>query len=209
MKFDEFKSVDFVPTLNEAFVDLVTIIIGGVKHPEDMEKLDGERPVVAVEQFFFDMLHSGRNPLNLLTLGLAHKLGLLKTSRRGKRRIQLVEDYIWNMIKERKAEWECTHTGIGFSGERDINMIDLMVEYNKKMEAEGKKEEMLEREEMVEAVVTFYLAGSDTSRAASTSFLYLLSTMEGVQSKVYQEIKDVFFEGDVEFLKNLKIRKNH
>ena len=63
-------------------------------------------------------------------------------------------------------------------GKSKSNLIDMMIDWNKKCEAKGNLEDKYTLNTMIGLLIFFYSAGTDTSRATLTSLLYYLEEQD-------------------------------
>lgn len=97
-------------------------------------------------------------------MGYSTKLRLTKISRDYYKLYAEMVEAITRLIKKRESSGKKTRP----------NLIDMMLDWNRKCDAEGKPEDKYQLITMVGLLVFFYNAGTDTSRATLTSLFFYL-----------------------------------
>ena len=181
----EFKSVDVAPVLQNCFDDVVNIVMFGEEDPAKIPRVQGDPLSVAIEHLIAQVWLLFKSPIHTLTLGVSTKLLLTKQAREYKRLYNDVVGVIKQMILDRER------TG----SKPKPNLIDMMIEWNKKCEAKGNLEDKYTLNTMIGLLIFFYSAGTDTSRASLTSLLYYLGEQSEARKLVEKDLKENLLGG--------------
>lgn len=160
----EWKSIDIAPLMHTMFNDVVHIVIFGVEDPEKVPKIEGLAFSHAIEKWVSDLYIIMKKPMHALTFGLSTRYGFTKEARDLNHLQTQIEKQSMMMIKQRELE----------KPNKTLNLIDMMIEWNRKCDAEGNPQKKLSYKVMVGNMLFFYIAGTDTSRATSSSCLHML-----------------------------------
>lgn len=158
-EFKEYEMKNFTP---ELFIDIVNEILFG---SEEFPMIDGMKLPEATYNLATDFVKLISDPLHILSFGLLHDYGLHPRSRNFEKRGVRIQEKIFKVIKKRENRKD---------SELGVNMIDLMIKYNRTC----KDKDKLSDEEMIANVVLLVVAGFDTVKSSTESFLKIMSEEE-------------------------------
>jgi cytochrome P450 len=186
--------------LSEIFNDIVHIVILGESEPEKIPTIFGYTFSYAIEKWLAELFMIMKNPLHTLTLSYSTKWNMTKKAKKCNALYDEVVRQTELFIKKREK----------MEPKETINLIDLMVQHNKKCDAPGgDKSKKVTLKQMIGNSIFFYGAGTDTSRATSTSLLYCLSKYKQEREEIMKEIEEVLLPGTIEdYIKNPEAKLN-
>ena len=168
----EFQKFDVVPVLAKCFDDVINIVMFGEEDPSKIPYVNGTPLSVAIEHMVADVWRLFKSVPHMMTLGLTTKFRLTKLAREQKKLYNSVVAALKSLIQEREQSGR----------KKDSNLIDMMLDWNKRCDETGKQEEKYSLNSMVGLLVFFYSAGTDTSRATLTSLFYYLGEEQKARS---------------------------
>ena len=77
-----------------------------------------------------------------------------------------------------------------------LNLVDIIIEHNKKVEAEGHPEKALNSKEILDNIVMFVMAGVETSNSFARNCIYLLGKHPEYQKELRKEVNKDIFSGE-------------
>ena len=161
---------------------MINVVLFGSKSAEDSPDFDGDKLFSeAVREFMMLKFKAFVNIPNLLSGGLICDWKLTPISRK-------TDAEEKKFFKIMKAFFDKRKNSGKFDG---INILDLTIRHNKRCLEEGRKEDMLDDERVVDVMRTFYFGGYDTSKSNSGFGLFNLS--------YYPEMRAAFVK-DVDML---------
>ena len=75
-------------------------------------------------------------------------------------------------------------------------MIDIIIEHNKKVEAEGHPEKAFNTKEILDNIVMFVMAGVETSNTFTRNCIYLLGQHPNYQKELREHVNQDIFSGE-------------
>lgn len=173
-------------TLHKCFDDVVNSILFDEDDPSQIPRVNGMALSAAIEHAVALQWKVFKAPAHGLTMGLSSKLGLTKLARDYNRFQQDVLTALEAFIRKRQQ-----------SGRRSrSNLIDMMLDWNKKCDQEGKHKEKYSTHSMVGLINFFFAAGTDTSRSTLTSLLYYLGEESEARAAVEKDLLDNILDHD-------------
>lgn len=183
--------VEITSVLQKGFDDVINEIVFGDASLSNTPTIEGYNFSTFVEKFVHNLNSVAKNPLSWMTLGLSHKLRLLKYSRDAARMKDLIFSKILDIYRKRLQD----------GPKEAINLIDLMIAANQKAVLLDRKNEILTEEDIVENIIVFYLAGTDTSKSLAASSIYVLASTPELSESLFKSIKQDIFSGDLSTLR--------
>jgi cytochrome P450 len=133
-----------------------------------------------VESSFYTM----QDPINSMLFGIPAKLGLGKSWKNHYALRDVVDAKIMEFLFKRKAEFESNQS----QQNEPRNIIDCIINHNKKCEKAGTEKDMLQPKDIIGDVIAFLFAGLDTSTETSiTSLCYLTGKYPEWVQKIRKE----------------------
>lgn len=170
-KSDEFMRINLTEFFPMVFSEIVNELMFGNDFPTHNGQTIPELVSDAIEFAYMKVM---RNPINFLTFGLAGKLKLLQAARDLKEMISTVEKIVHDVIKSRKKVKK-----------RELNMIDLMLDYNETVEDKTK---IMDDFIMIGNITLLQSAGVDTSKNTTLGLIDYLSIDVKKQRKLVEDI---------------------
>ena len=182
---------DFVElSLEENIKQITTDIVGHVLIGGEPPKFDGvsiSKHLAQITEDYF--LHSMTDFWHKVTGGLTTKLGLSAEYNRIRRIHDGCLRGIEKLVHQRK------HSKDYVLG---LNMLDIIIEHNKKVEAENQPEKAFKSEEILDNIVMFFFAGVETSNTFARNCIYMLGQHQGYQAELRKQVsKDIFSDVDL------------
>ena len=146
------------------FDDVVNVVLFGEDDPTDLPMVEGTPLSIAIYNFVTAEWAFDFEPLHVYSMGYSTKFRLTKSSREFYKLHSNIVETITSLIKKREISGKKARP----------NLIDMMLDWNKKCDAENKLEDKYSFNTMVGLLILFYSAGTDTSRASLSSFFFYL-----------------------------------
>jgi hypothetical protein len=159
---------------SELDVDLTAPDCAGIRdqcfHAHDLKGVKKIRLAGLVDILVSSSMYSMQDPMNSMLFGIPAKFGLGKTWKNHYALSDVVDAKIMEFWFKRKAEIESNSS----QKNEPKNIIDCMINHNKKCKAMGTEKDMLQPKEIIGDVIGFLFAGIDTSSETTlTSLCYL------------------------------------
>ena len=176
--------IELRPHLRDIFNDLLSFVLFGGEIPE----VEGVKLAHQVEIVNDAIFRNFTSPLHLVTQGLSTRLGFDSEYNHAKILFKTVIKKLKEVIRER--ENSKTH-------KFGCNIIDLMILKNRELEAQGKRDQILNYDQMTHTIFSMIFAGTETTRTLTESTLYKLSTDPELQTKLREVVrKEVLDSGN-------------
>ena len=173
---------DIRADLQNIFREMTTFVLFG----GDVPKIEGLSIIDQIERVvvgFF--VYNMTNLPHKLTGGLYTRLGFSAYYNQLEGIHKKIGDLIRNTINTRKNSKEY---------KRGLNVIDLLIAHNEKMEAEGQTRRVLGLDEIVSNIILMIFAGVDTSKNLTSNCASELANYPKIQSELRSSIKSQIFE---------------
>ena len=188
----EFKKVDLEELLSPVFGNLIASLLFGYECEKDMPQIDGKSLIHAIKEIVENSIKEILDIPNNLTGGLIRKFRLRKCYKRFDELKSIVEKTI---ISEYQRRFD------NLSSKDDLNLLQLMVNHNKKM-LEIDQSRVLRDDDIIGAITTLQFAGIDTSlQTTKAGWTYLCN----YQIHLHDEIKKSGVKNIEEMLNNKKL----
>lgn len=187
---DCWVEVDIAPVIHETLDDLLYELLFGGHDSVTIPLIDGIILTEYIAMFVKNTAKVVNNPLYWLTFGMVHKLQLMKISREVfsmKKKIVKVLLIIYNQRRKQGSL-------------NKINIIDIMIEGNQRVIDQGVEEDILSSDDIVEDLISFYVAAMDTVESSMRSSLYILSTKPELSNLLWNELYFDILKGDIRSL---------
>ena len=125
-----------------------------------------------------------------VTGGLSTKLGFSKEYNEIDRIHQGCKKVLKKLVNDR------THSKDYQLG---LNLVDIIIEHNKKVHAEGHPEKALSTEEIIDNIKVFIFAAAEASNAFYDTCVYLLGQYQDYQKELREEVRKAIFNGEATF----------
>ena len=132
-------------------------------------------------------VHSMTDFWHKVTGGLTSRLGLSAEYNR----IRRIHDGCLREIE--KLVHHRTHSKDYVLG---LNMLDIIIEHNKKVQAEGHPEKAFKPEEILDNIVMFFFAGVETSITFARNCIYMLGQQQKYQAELREQVRKDIFSGE-------------
>ena len=166
--------IELKPFIRDIFNDTVSFVLFGGKVPKVEGVVFASQMDVVIEGFYKNYT----SPLHIATQGLSTRLGLDFEYNKVKKLFKKIVKRLTEVIKDRENE---------NGRELGCNVVDLMIQRNRELEAQGKRHQMLDYENMAHNIFGFIFAGTDTTRNLTESALYKLS----LEPELQKEFRDI------------------
>ena len=154
--------IELKPFIRDIFNDLVSFILFGGEIPEVDGVMLAHKIDIVIDGFY----RNYTSPLHIITQGLSTRLGLDSEYNEVKRLFNKISKKLKEVIRERENDKD---------REFGCNALDLMILKNRELEAQGKREQMMNYDQMADNVFSMIFAGTDTTRSLTESTIYMLS----------------------------------
>lgn len=180
------KKSEFIEiNMKEELPKLMSIIVNEILFGESKNspKVDGMILPEAVEKFLHTLYGKiMRNPLNMISFGLLHKLGLFSATKETAK----LKDKIMNSCQEsiRKRQTEAKVENLG------CNLLDLLIKHN----LTASPEEKIDLMEMTANSIGLIGAAQDTSISSTELLLEALSNRPKIVKRIVEEELPMMFK---------------
>ena len=169
--------------IHNIFRDVISFMLFGGEGPK-VEGVPISDQIENVTNGLF--MYSTTSFWHKITAGWSTKLGLSGRYNELKRIHNAILDEINKIVAYRKQS--STYV-------RGLNVVDLMIEFNEKMEAEGKTERVLSVKEILDNIFLLIFGGVETLESLSLNCVQHLSKHVGLQSEVRETVRNEIFKG--------------
>ena len=183
-KKGEFVEISFEENIKMITTDVVGFMLFGGETPT-VEGVPITLQLDKVTSGYF--VYSMTNFWHKVTGGLSTKLGLSAEYNNVKR----IHDACLEEIK--KVVHHRTHSKDSIPG---LNMVDIIIDYNKKVEEQGLPEKALNSKEILDNIVMFVFAAVDTSNTFARTCIHLLGKHQDYQKKLREEVRKDILTGE-------------
>ena len=129
-------------------------------------------------------MHSMTDFWHKLTGGLSTRLGLSAEHNRISKVHLAVHDEFKRMVNYRTNNKDY---------KRGLNMVDLMLNFNDRMEAEGRLDEVMTFQEIVDNIYLMIFAGVDTAKNLTLNCIQLLAQRQELQKRLRKTVQGEVF----------------
>jgi len=198
-KKDGWSELNYTRYLEETFDGITHDILLGDPTLSERFRFNGIPFSTYVEIGDKKYFEAVTHPLNLITMGWAHKLRLIEASRTYFNHMKLIRANIKQIYQERLE-----------SGPKNrLNFIDLMISGDKKAQAEGRLDDLQTEDDIILNFLIFYSAGTDAAKSVLGSTVQFLSEQPKLAEDLYREIKkDILNNMSLEQALNAKMEIN-
>ena len=156
-----------------------TPLVEGVPIPVQLDKVTNQ-----------SFMYSQTNFWHKVTSGWYTELGLSPEFNEIKRLKDLCVQAVKKVVNDR------THSRDYQLG---LNLVDIIIEHNKKMEAEGRSEKVFSSKEILDNIVMFIFAAVDTTNTFTRTCIYLLGKHQEHQKVLREQVREHIFGGSDTF----------
>ena len=190
--------LDLQPRTMELFSEIVGLTLFGEKMP----KVEGKPISTLIEEVANGYFKNNTSLLHFFSGGVTTKLGLSPLFNELEKSRRKIYQKIEKVVKERSSQ--------GY--QRGLNVIDLIITKNEQLQSEGRTEEVLTMEEIVDTIIVVIFAGVDTTRSLTQFAINHLSKdlqlQDLVRATVKNEIFDTSSQDDYDAYASCKILNN-
>ena len=158
------------------FADSVSYVLFGGEFPE----VDGQPLVNHIGSLSSAYFANSISSLNAITMGLSTKLGLDPEFNKAKQLMERVIQKIKQVVIERE-----NNKNYQFG----CNTVDLLILKNRELEAQGKTELVMNREQIANNIFAMIFAGMDTSKNFTEACFFKLSHDQALQEQLRQSVR--------------------
>ena len=156
--------------------DFLNYVLFGDEFPELDSKPLIDQIEYLIEEYFFTEV----SPENILTLGLSTKLGFDSEYNKAKLLFDRVVQKVKQVIRERE-----NNKNYQFG----CNTVDLLILKNRELEAQGKTELVMTREQIVDNIFMMVFTGVETSRSLTDGCFFKLSRDQALQQQLRESVR--------------------
>lgn len=184
-KNDGFVEIDLSHYTSEVFTDIVSQVLFG----EEVPKIFGKKLTEQVQNTIRMVSKTSSKPTHFFSWGYYRKFGfdpMYNEAMKLDKEINKVLKQVVNFRKNSKTY------------QRGMNIVDLLLNKNDKLEKEGKFSEMLETTEIIHNIYLLVFAGIDTSNNTTQFSLHHLSKNQKIQQRLRNSVQKEIFEAKKE-----------
>ena len=183
---DGFVELDMEEVVTQIFIDIIGLVLIG----EDTPSIDGRSIIVHLDECFKTGFLSTISLPNALTLGLAMKFNLIPAANKAKKIEKKIKKLIFGIINKRKESEKYKDS---------VNMINLIIRNNQKLEDEGKSEQKLAPTEILHTIYSMIFGGLDTSKNTTLFSLVQFAKDQELQKRVRDDVNAKIFAKGPQF----------
>ena len=183
-KKGEFVEIWFEENIKQITTDVVGFLLFGGETP-NVDGIPITHQLNMVTNGYF--VYSMTNFWHKISGGLSTKLGLSAEYNEIKRVHDACLEKIEKLVNHRNNSKDYV---LG------LNLVDIIIEYNKKVEAEGHLEKSFNSKEILDNIVMFIFAGVETSNTFTRTCIYLLGQLQKHQEELRKEVRKDIFSGE-------------
>ena len=177
---DDFTEVELKPFIRSIFKDVVSLVLFGGEIPE----VDGETMVNQIIKVTEGYFHNSTSIPHIITGGWSSKLLPSKEFAEINAIHQKVIRKLREVVTYRMNSKEYTP---------GCNAVDLLIAKNNSLQEQGKTDQMLTMEEIIDNIYVVIFAGMDTSKNLTQFSLTELSKQRDIQSKLRKDVHGEIF----------------
>ena len=175
--------------LKDYSLSIITEIAGLVLFGEEVPKVNGvELTELIIKSITNVISTSGKLP-NLLTMKMYRRLGFQPEFNEAMRLKEIINKKLSETVLRRTNSK---------TYQRGVNVIDLILNKNDELEAEGRSQERLSPLEIIHNIYILIFAGVDTTKNTTESCLYQLSRRAGLQARLRVHLSEKLFGNGLE-----------
>ena len=181
-KSEEEQVFDLKYYIQNIFRDIVSFVLFG----DNVPKVDGLSIIDQIENIVVGyFMYNSTSLAHKLTGGLYTKLGLSAEHNRLEALDKKICSLIKDIINSRKNSKEY---------KRSINVIDLLLAHNEKVEAQGQPQKSLTIDQIVSYIKVMIFAGFDTSKNITLNSTDVLANNPDIQSALRSCVRENIFD---------------
>ena len=178
---DRIAEIELREYVDAIFSDVAAYVLFG----DEIPKIEGVKLTDQIEKNFNDYFAHLITLKSALTSGYGNKLFPSSEYKETVRMHQKIQQVIKDSVKTRRE----SRSYVG-----GTSAVDLLISHDAKKEAEGKNEETLSIQEIIDNIYLVIFAGMDTTKNLAKNCLYILSKSLEVQKRLREELMANIFD---------------